>query len=70
MMSAETARNSDLGSHSVQMIYYTDVIDYRKSNFFLRQEWRLVLPLTPVNNRDRISLYKLKIAKYQVGINS
>lgn len=70
MMSAETARNSDLGSHSVQMIYYTDIIDHRKSNFYVEwesmigwQEWRLVLPLTPVNYQDRISPYKLKIAK-------
>ena len=77
MMSAETARNSDLGSHSVQMIYYTDIIDHRKSNFYVEwesmiewQEWRLVLPLTPVNYQDRISPYKLKIAKCHVGINS
>lgn len=41
MMSAETARNSDLGSHSVQMIYYTGIIDHRKSNFYV--EWESMI---------------------------
>ena len=80
MMSAETARNSDLGSHSVQMIYYTDIIDHRKSNFYVEwesmigwQEWRLVLPLTPVNYQDRISPnftnWKLQNAKLELIVD-